>query len=53
MPWEMLRIGKNRYKHRNPETGKVYAKSSSKKNVKAQNRLLRAVKHGWRPTGKK
>ena len=31
----------------------VKAKKTSKKKAKAQARLLRAVEHGWKPTGKK
>jgi len=53
MPWSMTRVGKNRYKVKNPESGEVHAKGTTKKKAEAQMRLLRAVKHGWRPTGKK
>jgi len=31
----------------------VKAKKTSKKKAKSQARLLRAVEHGWKPTGKK
>jgi len=33
--------------------GGVKAKHTTKKKVEAQARLLRAVEHGWKPTGKK
>ena len=31
----------------------VKAKSTTKEKAKKQERLLRAVEHGWKPTGKK
>uniref|UniRef100_A0A6M3L400 Uncharacterized protein n=1 Tax=viral metagenome TaxID=1070528 RepID=A0A6M3L400_9ZZZZ len=31
----------------------VKAKRTTKKKAKAQKRLLNAVEHGWKPTGKK
>jgi len=31
----------------------VKAKHTTKKKAKAQKRLLNAVEHGWKPTGKK
>ena len=31
----------------------VKAKKTTKKKVEAQKRLLKAVEHGWKPTGKK
>lgn len=31
----------------------VHAKKTSMKNAKSQERLLNAVEHGWKPTGKK
>lgn len=33
--------------------GGVKAKKTTKKKAKAQKRLLHAVDHGWKPTGKK
>jgi hypothetical protein len=33
--------------------GKTTAKRTSKKKAQAQLNLLRAVEHGWKPTGKK
>lgn len=32
--------------------GGVKAKKTTKKKAKAQKRLLNAVEHGWKPTGK-
>ena len=31
----------------------VHAKKTTKKKAEAQERLLNAVEHGWKPTGKK
>lgn len=42
---------KNGYQVKTP--GGVKAKSTSKAKAKRQANLLRAVEHGWRPTGKK
>ncbi len=33
--------------------GGVKAKNTTKTKAKSQARLLRGVKHGWKPTGKK
>jgi len=33
--------------------GKTSAKHTTKRKAKAQKRLLNAVAHGWKPTGKK
>jgi hypothetical protein len=32
--------------------GKTVAKNTTKKKAEAQQRLLRGVEHGWKPTGK-
>ncbi len=32
--------------------GKVSAKNTTKTKAESQKRLLNAVKHGWKPTGK-
>ena len=32
---------------------RVHAKRTSKKKAKRQARLLRAVEHGWKPTGRR
>lgn len=42
---------RNRYRVSTP--GGVKAKATSLKKALAQRRLLNAVDHGWRPTGKK
>lgn len=39
------------YTNRTP--GGVKGRHMTKANAEAQKRLLNAVKHGWRPTGKK
>jgi len=33
--------------------GRTVAKHTSKSRAESQQRLLRAIEHGWRPTGKK
>jgi hypothetical protein len=48
MPGGMRRVGKRKYRVR--WGGKTTAKATSKKKAKSQLRLLRAVKHGWKPT---
>lgn len=52
MPIAIKRIGKNKYKVYNRATGEVHAKRTSKDNAESQKRLLDAVDHGWKPTGK-
>jgi hypothetical protein len=51
MPVKMRKIkgGKYRVTH----GGKVSAKRTTKAKAKRQSNLLRAVAHGWHPTGKK
>ena len=52
MPTKITRVGKNKYSVRTP--GGVKAKGTTKAKAQAQTRLLRGVKHGWKPTfGKK
>ena len=50
MPAKVRKKG-NKYEVRTPSGTK--AKGTTKKKAEAQKRLLNAVKHGWRPTGKK
>jgi hypothetical protein len=38
---------------RNVCSGHVSAKKTTKSKAQAQARLIRAVSHGWKPTGKK
>ncbi len=50
MPYEIKRVGKG-YKIVNMETGKEYSKKPiSKEKATAQERLLRAIEHGFKPS---
>lgn len=49
MPYTMRKTNGKYSVH---STHGVKAKKTTKKKAKAQMRLLRAVKHGWKPTGK-
>jgi hypothetical protein len=40
------------YKVSSPETGRVYAKCSTRENAERQVRLLRAIDYGWQPGGR-
>jgi len=48
-----VRIRKINHKYRVTHGGKVSAKGTTKAKAKRQANLLRAVKHGWKPTGKR
>jgi hypothetical protein len=48
MPYTLKKV-KGGYSVKSPHGTK--AKKTSKKNALAQIRLLRAVEHGWKPTG--
>jgi len=48
-----VKITKTDGKYRVMHGGKVSAKGTTKKKAEAQGRLLRAVAHGWKPTGRK
>lgn len=50
MPEKITRV-KGGYRVSTP--GGVKAKHTTKKKAESQARLLRAVEHGWKPTGKK
>ncbi len=50
MPVTIKKKGK-KYTVRTP--GGVKAKGTTKEKAEGQERLLNAVEHGWRPTGKK
>lgn len=50
MPEKIEKLKSGKYKVSTP--GGVKAKGTTKKKAMAQTRLLRAVKHGWKPTGK-
>ena len=49
MPAKITKRGK---KYQVSTPGGVKAKGTSQKKAEAQKRLLNAVEHGWKPTGK-
>lgn len=49
MPVKIKKVG-SKYQVSTPTS--VHAKGTTLENAKAQERLLNAVEHGWRPTGK-
>ena len=51
MPVSVRKTGGGHYRVSTPHG--VKAKATSLKKAKAQQRLLNAVDHGWKPTGKK
>ncbi len=51
MPVKIKSLGGGRYRVSTPTS--VHAKGTTKAKAEAQGRLLRAVEHGWHPTGKK
>lgn len=54
MPYEIVKTGQNKGFVRNSTTGKTYSDSPIPlANAVRQERLLRAVEHGFEPTGKK
>lgn len=50
MPAKVSKV-KGGYQVRTPN--RVHAKKTTKRKAEAQQRLLNAVDHGWKPTGKK
>ncbi len=48
-----VKVTKSGGKYRVTHGGKVSAKGTTKAKATKQARLLRAVAHGWKPTGKK
>jgi hypothetical protein len=50
MPEKITKTKSGKYRVSTP--GGVKAKGTTKKKAEAQARLLRAVDHGWKPTGK-
>jgi hypothetical protein len=52
MPWAERKVKGGKMAVFNRDTGRVTAKHTTKAKADAQMRLLRAVKHGWKPTGK-
>lgn len=51
MPVKMRKIKGNKVRVSTP--GGVKAKATTPEKAKSQANLLRAVEHGWKPTGKK
>lgn len=49
MPVKMKSVGKGKVQVRTP--GGIKAKSTTPAKAKRQANLLRAVEHGWKPTG--
>lgn len=50
MPVKIKKIKGGRYRVSTP--GGIKSKSTTKKKAMSQERLLNAVEHGWKPTGK-
>lgn len=51
MPYALRKKGDN-WTVTNTDTGEVKGRHSSATKAKRQMNLLRAIKHGWKPTGK-
>lgn len=52
MPVSVRKLpGSNNYRVSTPKG--IHAKGTTKEKAMAQERLLNAVEHGWKPTGKK
>lgn len=51
MPAVIEKVGKGKFQVKTPNM--VHAKGTTLENAKKQKRLLQAVEHGWKPTGKK
>jgi len=51
MPVKIRKVGKGKYRVSTPN--QAHAKATTKEKAEAQERLLNAVEHGWKPTGKK
>ena len=50
MPVRITPVGTGKWRVKTP--GGVKAKGTTKAKAEAQKRLLNAVEHGWKPTGK-
>jgi hypothetical protein len=48
-----VKVRKTKKGYRVTDAGRVTAKHTTKAKAKRQGNLLRAVAHGWKPTGKK
>lgn len=51
MPAKITKTKNGKYKVSTPNG--THAKGTTKAKAKAQQRLLNAIDHGWKPTGKK
>jgi hypothetical protein len=51
MPVHLTKLKNGKYKVTTPNG--THAKGTTKAKAKAQGRLLNAIDHGWKPTGKK
>jgi hypothetical protein len=51
MPVKITKTKSGKYRVSTPS--KVHAKGTTKTRAEAQERLLNAIDHGWKPTGKK
>ena len=51
MPAKVIKKDSGKYEVKTPNA--VHAKGTTKAKAEAQQRLLNAVDHGWKPTGKK
>ena len=52
MPYHITRHGDGSYSVMNVENGRVHSKHTTLEKAKAQVRLLQAVDHGFKPTGR-
>ncbi len=50
MPVKITKVSGGKYSVSTPKG--VHAKGTTKAKAKSQERLLNAVEHGWKPTGK-
>lgn len=54
MPYQIRKVrNKDCYTVKNTLTGKVHSKCTTRKNAEKQEKLLRAIDHGFKPTGRK
>lgn len=51
MPAKVTKTDSGKYKVSTPN--QVHAKATTKEKAESQKRLLNAIDHGWRPSGKK
>lgn len=53
MPYTIRREKDGTFSLLNSQTGKKHSSHTTEEKAKSQKRLLLAVEHGWKPTGKK